>query len=237
MGLGEGNMVSEYTFFLSNIVKRYPETGFALRVPELAIPAGSICAVIGPNGSGKTTLLDLLAFLERPEKGRVLFDGRDGTAVGFDLVRARRQVTMVTQNPFLFSTTVLNNVAYGLRVRSAPRAAVEGTVSRVLERVGLKGFEHRKVSSLSGGEAQRVAIARALCLETEVLLLDEPTANVDGGHIQIVERVIQEINKERGTTVVFSSHNIGQAYRLGHQVIGLTDGERVDAEKLRPLLE
>jgi len=237
MGLGEGNMVSEYTFFLSNIVKRYPETGFALRVPELAIPAGSICAVIGPNGSGKTTLLDLLAFLERPEKGRVLFDGRDGTAVGFDLVRARRQVTMVTQNPFLFSTTVLNNVAYGLRVRSAPRGAIEGTVSRVLERVGLKGFEHRKVSSLSGGEAQRVAIARALCLETEVLLLDEPTANVDGGHIQIVERVIQEINKERGTTVVFSSHNIGQAYRLGHQVIGLTDGERVDAEKLRPLLE
>jgi len=229
--------MSEHTFLLLNIVKRYPETGFVLRVPEFAVPAGSICAVIGPNGSGKTTLLDLLAFLERPEEGRLLFHGQDAIAGDFDPVRARRRVTMVTQSPFLFSTTVLNNVAYGLRVRSAPKAMIERKASRVLERVGLKGFEHRRVSSLSGGEAQRVAIARALCLETEVLLLDEPTANVDGGHIQIVERLIREINEEQGTTVVFSSHNIGQAYRLGHQVIGLTDGERVDAEKLRPLLE
>ena len=228
--------MSQCIFHLFGVVQRYSETGFVLRVPELAIPDGSICAVIGPNGSGKTTLLNLLAFLERPLEGRLSFVGRDAGEAGFDLVRARRQVTMVTQNPFLFSTTVFNNVAYGLRVRSTPKAMLSGRVAEALGQVGLRGFEHRKVSSLSGGEAQRVAIARALCVEPKVLLLDEPTANVDGQYIQIVEKVIREINQERGTTVVFSSHNIGQAYRLSGQVIGLMDGERVDAEKLRPLL-
>ncbi len=143
----------------------------------LQVQEGEILALLGPNGSGKTTLLKVLAFLLKPESGEVKFQGEK--VVDENLERMRLQSTLVFQKTLLFGTNVFNNVAYGLKMRKMSKAAVKEEVERVLALVKLKGFEKRAAKKLSGGEQQRVALARALVLRTKLLLLDEPTANLD----------------------------------------------------------
>ena len=217
-------------FRLEKVVMRYEDSAFSLRIPHLSIQEGRIYALIGPNGSGKTTLLNILGFLEEPTRGRLLFREEDVYGSPSSLLRARRQVTMVGQHPFLFSGTVLHNLAYGLRMRSIHRRAAHEKALRALEMVGLKGFEKRNVTQLSGGERQRVAIARALCIEPRVLLLDEPTANVDRQYVEVVEGLIRDVRNRMGTTILFSSHHIDQARRLGEEILALVDGELVEPE-------
>lgn len=217
-------------FTLKAVVKRYEGNAFLLNIHHLSIQEGRIYALIGPNGSGKTTLLNLLGFLDEPTGGRLLFGGQEVYRSPAVLLRARRQVTMVGQHPFLFSGTVLHNLVYGLRVRSVHHKTAHENALRAMEMVGLKGFEKRSISELSGGEAQRVAIARALCIEPKVLLLDEPTANVDRKHVQVVEDLIRDVRDRMGTTIVFSSHHVDQARRLGEEILALRDGELVEPE-------
>jgi len=196
-------------------------------IADLSLEKGRIYSMIGPNGSGKTTLLSIMGLILKPTSGEIYFDGHPIGAEKISLMAVQRSMTMVLQNPYLFNMSVANNVAYGLRTRGIPRKVRESRVSEALEWVGLTGFEKRGAKELSGGETKLVALARALVLDPAIVLLDEPTANVDTRHIHRLEGIITRINRERGTTVVIATHNMSQAYRLADTVFSLFDGSLV----------
>ncbi len=198
-----------------------------LDVPVLSIEKGGIYGVVGPNGAGKTTLLSIMSLVLRPTRGDVYFEGRPVYDNNRPFTLVRRSLTMVLQSPYLFNTSVAKNVAYGLRARGVRRKDREIRVKAALEWVGLHGFERREARRLSGGETQLVALARALVLEPQVLFLDEPTANVDPRHVHRLEGIISRINREKGTTVVMTTHNLSQAYRLTERVFSLFEGSVV----------
>ena len=213
----------ENCFFLRDVVvPRGPH--FTLSIPSYQFETGRIHAIVGPNESGKTTLLNILNLLEDPARGVVEWNGKSLSSTASEAVAARRRMAYVMQDPFLFRGTVLDNLAYGLRLRGLPRNEIASRAAACLERVGLKGFEQRKASRLSGGEAKRVAVARALVLDLDVLLLDEPTANVDRGRVRMVEDEIRRVNTERGTTVLLTTHDLDQAERLTSSIVSLVAG-------------
>lgn len=204
-----------------------PPSGFALDLEPLHIESGEILSLVGPNGAGKTTLLMILAFLLRPTRGRVEFFGQECWLEEARTLRARRKAVLVTHHPYLFKGSVFDNVAFGLKVRGIPGSDWPDRVGRALELVELTGFETKSASGLSAGQAQRVALARAMALRPRVLLLDEPTANIEAGLALRIEAVIRETARATGATVVFSSHNFSQASRLADDILYLSDGRRV----------
>ena len=191
-----------------------------LDVPELSVAPGEFLAVLGPSGSGKSTLLRLLDLLEPPHEGRLFFDTHEVPPQA-GLV-ARREVTTVFQRPRLLARSVRRNVSYGLELRGRRDAEL---VDELLGRVGLRELADAPARRLSGGEQQRVALARALAIRPRVLLLDEATANLDPGNVALIERLIAEEHRERGTTVVFVTHNLFQAKRLAERCTLLLGGE------------
>jgi len=212
-------------FKVKNLKKVY-NGKIVLDVDNLNFQEGKIYAIVGPNGSGKTTLLNILNLLEKPDEGQIFFHDQEiSNKSNSDTLEIRRRMTLVNQDPFLFHSTVYDNIAYGLKIRSIPSKVQKSRIKSALNIVGLSGFKDRKANQLSGGEAQRAVIARALVIEPEVLFLDEPTANIDQKHIDVVERIIKKIKKEIKTTVIFTTHDLSQAYRLADEVISLLDGK------------
>lgn len=200
-----------------------------LDVPALFIEKGKTYCIVGPNGSGKTTLLSIMSLILKPTEGQIYFEGhRVHYNADFRMISVK-SMTMVLQNPYLFNMSVGKNVAYGLISRKIPRGEREARVRDALDMVGLSGFEKRASRKLSGGETQLVALARALALDPKVLFLDEPTANVDLRHMHRFEGIISRINKEHGTTIVMTSHNLSQAYRMAETVFSLFDGSLVSS--------
>ena len=190
---------------------------------NLRVREGEILALLGPNGSGKTTILKLLAFIENPTSGEVKIQGKN---VNFkNTEKVRLQSTLIFQKTTLFSTSVYNNVVYGLKIRKVAKAIRDKEVKKALELVKLEGFEKRPARKLSGGEQQRVAIARALVLKTKLLLLDEPTANLDPKNAGIIEEVIDTVNRENKVTIVMATHNMFQAKTLPHRIALMSDGK------------
>ena len=210
---------------IKNIKKIY-NGRTVLDIESLNFQKRKIYAIVGPNGSGKTTLLNILNLLLKPDKGQIFF--REQEIINHSdskLLEIRRKMTLVNQDPFLFHSTVHDNIAYGLKIRSLSSAEQLIRVKYALEMVGLPDFEKRSVNQLSGGEAQRVVIARALVIEPEILFLDEPTTSIDQKYVDIVERIIKKIQKEIKTTVIFTTHDLSQAYRLANEVISLLNGK------------
>jgi tungstate transport system ATP-binding protein len=206
---------------LKNLTKRFGERTVLDNI-TLQIQEGEILGLLGPNGSGKTTLLKVLAFLLKPNAGEITFRGETVTEKNSE--RMRLESTMVFQKTMLFNTSVYNSVAYGLRIRKMPKNKIDEEVSRALRLVRLEGFEKRQAKKLSGGEQQRVALARALVLKTKLLLLDEPTANLDPKNASIIEEVIATANRELKTTIVMATHNMFQAKSLPHRIALIEDG-------------
>ncbi len=190
---------------------------------NLQVNAGEILALLGPNGSGKTTILKLLAFIENPTAGGVEFQSENVNAKNAETTRL--QSTLVFQKTTFFDTSVYNNIAYGLKLRKIPKNQLNKRVQEALKLVKLEGFEKRPAKKLSGGEQQRVAIARALALETPLLLLDEPTANLDPKNAAIVEEVIATVNRKRKTTIVLATHNMFQAEKLPSRIALINNGQ------------
>jgi len=190
---------------------------------NLQINKGEILALLGPNGSGKTTLLKILAFIENPTSGEVKFQGETITEKNAETLRM--QSTLVFQKATFFDSSVYNNIAYGLKLRHIPKNEISSRVKEALKLVKLEGFEQYSTRKLSGGEQQRVAIARAIALNTPLLLLDEPTANLDPKNVAIVEEVIAAINSERESTIVLATHNMFQAERLPKRVALINSGQ------------
>jgi len=225
-------------FHLSEMRCGHKSGNFTLMVNDLVIRPRRLNLLTGPNGCGKSTLLMVLAFLKQPMSGQVTFGDRLVQWSSRNLHCLRQRVTLVEQNPYFFRGTVATNVDYGLKLLDIRGDVARKAVADALALVSLSGFEQRDVSKLSGGEARRVAIARALALKPEVLLLDEPLANLDLRSAAVVERVVAAL-ADLGTTVVMSTHDRSIAERLDCDIIRLLDG-RVDyaseVEICRPLM-
>ncbi len=206
---------------LDNITYAYNEQT-VLNIPGLELEAGKIYALAGPNGAGKTTLLLLLAQLIRPATGTICFEGNPLN--GGNQGKTTQIITLVLQNPYLFQTTVGKNVLYGLKTGGGRPKERKKLADEVLAQVGLPGFGQRSIRQLSGGEAQLVAIARALIRKPRGLLLDEPFASVDQKNARQLEDLILKINRESGTTIILTSHDLSQAYRLAQKVLFLFNG-------------
>jgi molybdopterin-binding protein len=207
---------------LKKVVKAYSNK-IALNAVNLQIHEGEFLALLGPNGSGKSTILKLLAFVENPTSGEVIFQGEK---VNFkNTEKERMESTLVFQKTTLFGTSVYNNIAYGLKIRKVPKETRDLTVKKALKIVRLEGFEKRNARKLSGGEQQRVAIARALVLKTKLLLLDEPTTNLDPKNAGIIEEVIDTVNREKKTAIVIATHNMFQAEKLPHRIALMDEGK------------
>jgi tungstate transport system ATP-binding protein len=210
---------------LQSIRKRYG-SNVALDVEELTIAEGRLYTLTGANGAGKSTLLSILAFLTPPTSGEIFYAGKRVDWNHGSVEDYRRKVTLLHQSPYLFGGSVHDNVAFGLKVRGIPEEEQRRIVDRALDGVGLQGFRDRKARELSGGEAQRVAMARALALGPEVLLLDEPLANIDRETAGLLETVIAKL-PARGTTVVMTTHDPDHPGRLNGESILLEGGRHV----------
>ena len=186
-----------------------------LRDIDLTLQVEGFTIVMGPNGSGKTTLLRLMHGLDRSRTGSV--------AWAVDNIEARSQQAFVFQTPVMMRRSVLDNLAYPLKLRKTPRRQARETAMRWAESVELGNRVDLDAHLLSGGERQKLAIARALITEPQVLFLDEPTANLDGGSTREVETIIRAAN-ENGTRIVMTTHDIGQARRLATDVVFMNKG-------------
>ena len=213
------------TVEVQNLCKEYSGR-LVLKDVNFSVKSGEIFVLVGPNGAGKTTLLKIIDLLEEPTSGRVLFDGQTvDYSSKKDLVALRRKIGMVFQQAVLFNMSVFDNVAYPLRVRGESEHNIKQKVRETLKLVQLEGFERKNALALSGGEAQRVAIAQALVTEPDLLLLDEPTANLDPKNVSIVEDIISHVNRERQTTIIMTTHNMFQAENLAHRLAFLNCGK------------
>jgi len=211
-------------FYSLRNVEIRQDNGFVLSIDHLELMPGKIYALIGPNGAGKSTLLTTLALLRRPQRGDILLNGCSVLAEKSQLKQYRRQITLVGQFPYLFDRSVYDNLALGLKVRGVSQDAADLRIAEALNSVGLTGFEQRKARQLSVGEVQRVALARALVLQPRVLLLDEPTSNIDAENLQVFEQLVTSL-AQQDVTVVFSTHNTLPPRRLGAELICLRDGK------------
>jgi sulfate/thiosulfate transport system ATP-binding protein len=212
-----------------NLVKHYGSLAVCNHL-NLIIPSGELVALLGPSGSGKTTLLRMIAGLEKPDSGSVLFHGADAT---FADVR-ERQVGFVFQHYALFGhMTIFENIAFGLRVR--PRAerpsegAIRHKVNELLKLVQLDWLADRYPHQLSGGQRQRVALARALAVEPKVLLLDEPFGALDAKVRKELRRWLRRLHDEMHVTSVFVTHDQEEAMEVADRIVVMNEG-RIEQE-------
>jgi thiamine transport system ATP-binding protein len=206
---------------IEGLTVRYDQT-MALDAVDLTVADHEVVCVLGPSGCGKSTLLRATAGLERPEHGRVIWDGDDLTR----LPPHRRRFGLMFQDHALFPhRDVLGNVAFGLRMQRVGHEAVDAGARAALARVGLAGFEHRRVRELSGGEQQRVALARALAPEPRLLMLDEPLGSLDR---ELRERLVGELRSlfvTLGVTALFVTHDQDEAFGLADRIVIMRAGE------------
>ena len=205
---------------LKNISKNF-EDQQVLKGIDLNIYENEFLTLLGPSGCGKTTLLRIIGGFEEPSNGQLIFDGKDISKVP----PYKREVNTVFQKYALFPfLNVADNIAFGLNLKKMDKDVIEKKVSRMLELVGLKGFEKRDVTLLSGGQQQRVAIARALVNEPKVLLLDDPLGALDAKLRKDMQTELKKIQKEVGITFIFVTHDQEEALSMSDTIVVLNDG-------------
>ena len=209
-------------------LKRLHGERTVLNIECLEIEPNAIYTLIGPNGAGKTSLLQILAFLDKPSSGRISFNDLPVRFSEKHLHSLRRKVVLLDQSPILFSGTVYKNVDFGLKVRNISRELRQQRIGEMLELVGMEKFASYDIQGLSGGEVKRVALARALALRPEVLLCDEPTANVDRENQEIILNILKKINREEKSSIIFSTHYLSQGQRLADHTLLLQNGSLSD---------
>jgi putative ABC transport system ATP-binding protein len=201
---------------------------------DFEVAPKEIFTVVGPSGSGKSTLLRLINRLEELSFGTILLDEEDIKEL--DVIDLRRRVGIVFQEPILFEGTVEENILFGLKNKNEdppPQKAEE-----LLKLVGLdKELCKRDSCQLSVGQKQRISIARSLCLNPEVLLLDEPTSALDPSSTLKVEKLVLNLQSEFGLTVIFITHQLDQALRIGHRGMLLIDGRKIDEGEVSAFLK
>ena len=209
---------------ISNLRKSYDDRQ-VLDAKEGRVRNGSRTAIVGPNGAGKSTLLKIIAGLESPDEGTVLYNGNNQFP--------QMDVTLVFQKPYLISSTVEKNIAYPMKLRGFSPEQIENRITELTEELNLSGFRKQKSWKLSGGETQKVALARALSFRPKLLLLDEPTANIDPYTTSEIERMLLSITD---TTIIMVTHNLAQAKRVCNDIIMLHEGQIVETGRAAEVL-
>jgi len=208
---------------ISGLVKKYGSKT-VLDINKLVVNQGEVLAVIGPNGTGKSTLLRLVACLEKPTAGAIRFTGDNSPVNDLDI---RRRLAMIFQEPLLFSGTVFNNIAYGLKVRKESKTEIDKKVMGMADMFEISHLLGELSSNLSGGEAQRVSLARALILKPELLLLDEPMTSLDPPTKESLLADLRRILRELDATVIYVTHERTEAIILADRMAVVDEGRVV----------
>lgn len=201
-----------------------------LRGVDLRVSEGEIFVIIGPSGQGKSTLLRIIDTLEKPTSGDVRIKYESLYTQGdSNHQQIRRKIGMVFQNPAIFQGTVFENVAYGLRFRKISSEEMHERVETTLAEVGLEGYGKREARSLSGGEKQRIAFARTMVTRPEIILLDEPTSNVDPVTTEKIEEIVRYTRTTYNTTILMNTHDLLQGQRMGDRIGVMMNGRIVQS--------
>lgn len=212
---------------IENLTKTY-RGKTVLDIPKLNIEAGKITAIIGPSGAGKSTLLALINGIEKPDTGSIIFEDEECSRNRSYSPAAIRRMALVFQKPIMFNASVYDNIAYGLKVRKMDKAVISAKLADAAAFLGLSDLLKQKAITLSGGEAGRVSVARAMIIKPDLLLMDEPTANLDPGNVATIEDMIKKASKEYRTTVIVVTHNMFQAKRLADNIVFMLNGQIVE---------
>jgi len=228
-------MKQENIIEIQKLVKRFPEgDGWftALRDVNLQIARGEFTGFVGPSGSGKTTLLNIIGSLDKPTKGKAFVLGKDIAKLSHEASAKLRNFHI----GFIFQVynllpvyTVFENVEFALLLQNISTSERKKRVMEALEWVGLDGMAKKRPDKLSGGEGQRVAIARAMVKRPEILIADEPTANLDAKNAHAIVQTIQRLNEELNTTFLFSTHD-EKVMQYLKRIVHLEDGQVVKDE-------
>ena len=219
---------------INDVTKQYRNGVTAIYDLNLKIKKGDFVFIIGGTGCGKSTLIKMLYREEKPTRGEIILGGLNVAKLRNSKVyKLRRKLGIVFQDYRLLpKSTVYENVAFALEVIGAKKEEINTKVLKALELVGLKGKVRNYPDQLSGGEQQRVAIARAIVNEPKLLLCDEPTGNLDPEKSMEIMKVLEEINKTMGTTIIMATHDKDIVNRMKKRVVTLKDGRLVsDKEK------
>lgn len=193
-----------------------------------AVKSGSRTGIIGPNGAGKSTLINLIAGLDTPTAGSIYYGGKRQIP--------RKEMTLVFQTPYLMTSTVEKNIAYPLKLRGWKAEDIDLRIGELCRELNLTEFRKKKAWKLSGGETQKVALARALSFRPSLLLLDEPTANIDPATTGEIEKMLININQREKTTIVLITHNLAQARRVCDRCLFLNSGKLVEEGDAKEML-
>jgi tungstate transport system ATP-binding protein len=211
-----------HAYQIRELVHRYGEKT-VLDIPLLEVSSGQILGLTGANGSGKTTLLSILALLLTPVSGSVRMLGVETARKSYR--HLRRNVTLVHQKPVLFSTSVRNNIAFGLRASGLHSNEIKNRIEKIMGDLNLAGFGDQPARELSGGEAQRVVLARALVLRPPIILLDEPTNSLDKGSRPALIASIRKLHQAHNTTFLIATHDLDFLNSLGGRVLQMQEGK------------
>lgn len=210
---------------ITNLQKHY-EDRYVLNIDNQTIEKGSLTGIVGPNGAGKSTLIKIIAGLIEASNGFVNYNGEKLTT------KVQQDMTLVFQKPYLLRTTVFNNIAYPLSIRGIKKQEILKRVNDVMKSLGIQNLKNQKAWTLSGGETQKVALARAIVIRPSLLLLDEPTANIDPGSVLIMEENIKRFHEESNSTIIMITHNLHQSKRLCTDVAFMNYGEIIEIDKV-----
>lgn len=190
-----------------------------LDIDHLEIESNKITGITGHNGSGKTTLLNIISGIDRVYEGKITYDGK----ILNDKISDN--MTYVFQKPYLFRRKVYENIIYPLKVRNYDKVKIKEHLNKTIMNLEIEDLMQLKAHKLSGGESQKVALARALVFNPDILLLDEPTSNIDPEYIVTMEKEILRFHEETKGTIIIVTHNIEQSIRLCHNIINLDKGK------------
>lgn len=208
-------------------VKKYYGDNLVLNIDKLNIKTKKITGITGPNGCGKSTLLNIIARFDENYLGDVTYEGKEMDKEIYS------DITMITQKPYLFKRSVFENVSYPLKVRKVDKNEIKEKVEDILTKLDISNLRDKQADKLSGGESQKVSLARGLVFKPKLMLLDEPTSNIDPESIKVMEKQILEYNEKENGTVVIVTHNLEQAERLCDEVYYLEKGEVVNKKIIK----
>lgn len=217
-----------------NLKKNF-ENNTVIDIPYLKIKKGKITAVIGPSGSGKSTLMALINGLAKPSEGKIIIEGEEFSANKDYSEYIRKQMTMVFQEPVMFKETLEKNIEYGLKLRGVKD--IKNKIFNISELLGIQDKLKQRASTLSGGEASRASLARAMVFEPKLLILDEPTSNLDPQNVAVIEAALKNMQKVLANTIIVVTHNMFQAKRIADEAVFLLDGKVVEFGAVNEIFE
>lgn len=214
---------------IENLTKEYSEKQ-VLNIGNHRMHKGKIMGIVGANGAGKSTLIKILGGLEKPTRGNIFYNGVQ------DFNQIYRDITVVFQHPYLLSTDVFHNIAYPMKVRKYKKKDIKNRVNTLLHEMEIENLKDQRANTLSGGEGQKVALARAISFYPSLLLLDEPTANIDPNSMVVMEKMIKKINQSHKTTIVIVTHSLAQAKRLCTEIMVMDKGKIIEAGNVKQVM-